>query len=815
MPGLHLGVLWAFAIAQPLFDVLGDTPAFFVARENTRLDIVVLALVAVVVGPLILLAIEAVALRVSPAAQRNVHSCFVALLTAIFALQVLTDLSDGPSALLILAAAAIGVAGAVVFVRAEAGRALLTVLSPAPLVFLVLFLAVSPVSRLVLEGSEVEAAEVETPSTPVVVIVFDALTEFALEDGSGQINASRFPSFAALAKDSTWYRNANTVADFTDRAVPALLTGERPARGDVPTAASHPESLFTLLGGSYSVDVTEPVTDVCPESLCGGEEEAAPGFGRRMRDLASDLGLVSLHLMLPDDVAERLPPVDRSFGNFRELDTGAGEGVAAENFGALVALTERERQFADFLRRLRRRPPAGRHLTFLHVALPHDPYSLLPTGQRYPETLPGLPGLGSGAPAGVWGSNEFLARQAFQRYLLQLGYADRMLGRTLSALKRGGAYDKALVVVTADHGVNFESGESHRAGTRGNLPQIAGIPLFVKAPGQREGRTSQGNVPITDVLATIADELGIALPWETDGRPAARAENGGEVRLSPQSTQEDIPMPFGRFVRRRDALARQMVADFGTSAGELFSHGTDADLVGRRTAALGPGPSDARFELDAAGLFSEVDPRAPVVPAFVTGTLTGVQTGARLAVSVAGRVAAVGRPFDDGDTRRFAVMVPPSAFAAGDNAIEVLTVTGSGFARRLSRLRGARAAYRLVKRSGRESIVDPAGRRIRVAAGAVDGAVESLSVNGPDVRADGWAGGDGPADRVLAFSQGRFLAAVRPRLPRPDLKAQLARAGFRLTAGLGTARDEGAPPPVDLYAIQRGRASRLRPPTAP
>jgi hypothetical protein len=38
--GLHLAVLWAFAVVQPLLDLLGDNPDFFVARGNTSSDIV-------------------------------------------------------------------------------------------------------------------------------------------------------------------------------------------------------------------------------------------------------------------------------------------------------------------------------------------------------------------------------------------------------------------------------------------------------------------------------------------------------------------------------------------------------------------------------------------------------------------------------------------------------------------------------------------------------------------------------------------------------------------------------------------------------
>ena len=49
--GAHLAVLWALGFAQPLFEILSASPEFFVARGNTRGDIVALALGLVVVPP--------------------------------------------------------------------------------------------------------------------------------------------------------------------------------------------------------------------------------------------------------------------------------------------------------------------------------------------------------------------------------------------------------------------------------------------------------------------------------------------------------------------------------------------------------------------------------------------------------------------------------------------------------------------------------------------------------------------------------------------------------------------------------------------
>ena len=85
----HLAVLWSFAVAQPLLDLLGDAPEFFVARENTRGDIILLALTVTLVPPLALTAVEALLWAVSPRLRRAVHLLLVALLVAAFLLQLL------------------------------------------------------------------------------------------------------------------------------------------------------------------------------------------------------------------------------------------------------------------------------------------------------------------------------------------------------------------------------------------------------------------------------------------------------------------------------------------------------------------------------------------------------------------------------------------------------------------------------------------------------------------------------------------------------------------------------------------------------
>ena len=96
-------------------------------------------------------------------------------------------------------------------------------------------------SDLVFRGDEAAASNVTVAGdTPVVMILLDEFSGVALMDGRHRIDRARLPSFARLADDATWYRNATSVADFTDRAVPAILTGERPGARHRPDGVRPP-----------------------------------------------------------------------------------------------------------------------------------------------------------------------------------------------------------------------------------------------------------------------------------------------------------------------------------------------------------------------------------------------------------------------------------------------------------------------------------------------------------------------------------------------------------------------------------------------
>jgi hypothetical protein len=102
--GGHLAVLWAIAVAQPLFDLLGRNPEFFAVRGSTPREIVLFAVALTLVPPAVLTAVEALAELVSTRLRAGLHVAFVAVLFALIALQAGKSALEEPGVALVIAA---------------------------------------------------------------------------------------------------------------------------------------------------------------------------------------------------------------------------------------------------------------------------------------------------------------------------------------------------------------------------------------------------------------------------------------------------------------------------------------------------------------------------------------------------------------------------------------------------------------------------------------------------------------------------------------------------------------------------------------
>jgi sulfatase-like protein len=563
---LHLAVLWAFAVAQPLFDLLGKNAEFFAARGSTRWDVVLFALVLLFVPPALLTGAEALVPRPS---RDAVHTVLVAALLALFVLQAIRS-TGGPGWLLVAIAAAVGAAAALAYLRLAGARLILTVLAPAPLLFLGLFLLHSDASRLTFSGTAEALAAGAQARSPALLVAFDELPVNSLLDSHGRIDAVRFPNFAAFAAGSTWFANTSTVAEGTTHAVPALLTGRFPRAGELPVYSDHRQNLFTLLGGATDLHVVDEETHLCPPKLCPGLEGS---FGGRMGGLAEDTGIVYLHQLLPGDLTGGIPSIASGWDNFLR-DAGKHQDPG--------------RIPREFLRSLRPGPRPA--LWYVHFMLPHSPWRYLPSGRRY--SIRQAPGWGGDE---VWSQNQAAVDQYWQRHLLQLCYADRVLGSLVAHLRETGLYDPALVVVTADHGVSFRAGEKRRPLSDRNLEDIAYVPLFVKLPQQSRGRVERGPARTIDIVPTIADALDAPIPWPVDGRSLLgdSAPERDVVLIKDGGRRFVVPVAELQ-ARRKRALSRQL---------RLF--GSREPLASLY--AVGPGRERANHSIEGAPLQARLD----------------------------------------------------------------------------------------------------------------------------------------------------------------------------------------------------------------
>ncbi len=112
---------------------------------------------------------------------------------------------------------------------------------------------------------------------PVVMIVMDAFPTVSLLNARSRIDRVRYPNFARLAADSTWFPYATTSLDETGRAFREIFTSRTSWRFAKPTYAKHPNNLFTLLGRRYRIEAGEEGNELLPEAAL--PERAAPDQG--------------------------------------------------------------------------------------------------------------------------------------------------------------------------------------------------------------------------------------------------------------------------------------------------------------------------------------------------------------------------------------------------------------------------------------------------------------------------------------------------------------------------------------------------------
>jgi arylsulfatase A-like enzyme len=645
---LHLFVLTSFALVQPLLSVLGASPEFFLALAARPRDVWVLLGTLSLGVPVVLWLVELLAGLVSQALRAVLHALFVVALGALIVLPLVGRFVPLPDVLSITLALTAGMAAAMALRRHDGLRTFVAYCTPAVIVFPAVFVLTSRAASVAWPAptAALAAAVGDAAPTAVVLVVFDEFPLGSLLDASGAIDAARHPSFARLAATSTWYRNATSVASMTEPAVAAIVTGRLPGEFPLTEVQNRNENLFTLLAPSHALRVVEAYAPYCPDALC----EPAPLAGDSHGALFARETLgVLIHAVLPPSLRPLAPETTLAPLMVR----GAGDGASREQelrhrrATAEHAAASNGHRAAEVERFRRMIAPSARpQLYYLHSVLPHDPWVHLPSGARCPE--------GELEAVGFSNRNGDVLPHMRQRLALQVGFVDRLLGGLIDRLEETGVFERALVMVVADHGTSLRPGVHRRALSREGYCDVARVPLFVKFPGQRAGVVDDRNAEIVDLVPTVADVLAVGVPWQVDGRSLRQPGAG--------------------------APHKRMVGPYWPDPveTEFFAGGRMVTLP----ATVDLGCFDALVEPDAALLQqARVEPRTDVFVELdasacaLAGRVTGAApAGAELAIVRAGRVQAITHTAQRaGREGRFAVTLPD-----GVDGAEVLLVEHRG-----------------------------------------------------------------------------------------------------------------------------------------
>lgn len=764
----RLAVIAAFAVTQPVFEAIRAGSSVLGSKAVTRAQMWIW-LVEVVLVPFLVLAspptlTRAVALRRWRPVAAVMAGIGVAMMVAVYANRAF------PLVVAWMLAAVSLVVATLAFLRSESFKLFLTVMLPAPLIFVAAFLGRDPIRTFMFDAAA-SAASTTGASTPVVFIVFDELPVSILMDEDGNLDRDAFPGFGKLADRSTWYKYAVAPHDRSDFSVPALLSGRYPEPGDTATVFSFPDNLFTLLD-HYEVTAIEPFTNLCPVESCQSENGVYKN---------SPLGDLSVRLFR-DMLSHNYQALGVEDRYDERLMTLVNAELHKDNVG----------RFKEFVDDISNDPS---RLYFSHLLLPHVPYRYFGSGRLYNDSLQ-MPGRSEGD---VW-IDEWSAGQAARRLIYQTKMVDGLVDGLVEQLENQAMFGEAIIVVTADHGASFRIGSGRRGVSAGNVGDIAFVPLFVSFPGSVGGEVVSKAVSLIDVVPAIIDE--IEQPG-TGSTSLMAGEDPPEI-LSWVGQSMTIEEPS-------ELLSSSLVA-----MKQLTGNATHVDRIGDQFDLIGTPVANLKVENDQPlhdviplpWRFQSVWMDSGFLPAYVSGTVADKQV-TWVALVLNGVVAATGPVMPEGEEGGFHLLIDEGFFREGRNDL-ALFATGDGAKWRpiitsVERYFSLDESSDVIRIYEREHLVCSSGY-----APSVEGAVDSVewqwdgvsSASALDIVLYGWAAdrrSATPVDTVVFFIDDRFVGSVSPGIARPELEDHL---GFQDLSRVGFLAKVSSPPVEHAHALR-------------
>jgi arylsulfatase A-like enzyme len=376
------------------------------------------------------------------------------------------------------------------------------------------------------------ASQGQTQGRPnVLILVFDALSALNLSlSGYGRVT---MPNLERLAKRAIVYHNHYAASNFTSSGTASLLTGTLPwthrAIEDNGKIAGPvvDRNIFRVFEDYHGIAFSHnswamTLLDQFRESL----DELVP---REMMYLATFDAPIHRAFYRDNDVA------DVAWARSVKLRDGYSYSLFLSRFYAVV----REAALAGVPARFPRGVPmnessdvflleqstdwVGQHLRttpqpfigYFHFLPPHAPYR---TSLEFFDRFAADGLRPADKPMAEFGTVEeqdysLTARTQYDEFIL---YADWAFGELYDSLERSGVLDNTWLIVTSDHGEMFERGLVGHGNPTLYEPVIR-VPLIIFEPGRESGMEIVTPSSSVDVLPTMAQVTGHAIPGWTEG----------------------------------------------------------------------------------------------------------------------------------------------------------------------------------------------------------------------------------------------------------------------------------------------------------
>jgi hypothetical protein len=348
------------------------------------------------------------------------------------------------------------------------------------------------------QGGVAKVADTVRIPTPVFLVVLDGLALEPLLDPSGeQIDSGRFPTFARLSREWTWFDDATTNATATVLAQPMMFTGRLiESRASDSYSSSRTQSLLTVLRRSSDIHVYTFGQGLCyaGADLCAESATATNDVGKSVA-LNKAVFASWWEASVPVVLREIYPPLT-NFESWR-FDWNGPLGEGRDQRDAKHAILVKD-QFDRFISASSTASSSSAFVMW--TTLTHFPYVLDDRGDlRLTEERAFLPGM-----------TEAQVRDTLGNYRSQIQYVDGLLGKWINALVGSGRYESASIIVTADHGISY-GGNNFELDDR-----VTRVPFFAKLPGLSPGKHSR-DVQTIDIAPTLFDVIGLRI-GDVDGQ---------------------------------------------------------------------------------------------------------------------------------------------------------------------------------------------------------------------------------------------------------------------------------------------------------